>query len=81
MAIRWLSGRIASGTTVPSQCLLLYSAARPPDRLYSSPMRAIIVQALGDPDVLTIGTTDIPRPKAGQVLVRLQAVGVNFSDT
>jgi NADPH2:quinone reductase len=44
-------------------------------------MRAIIVQALGDPDVLTIGTTDIPRPKAGQVLVRLHAVGVNFSDT
>ena len=44
-------------------------------------MRAIIVRTLGDPDVLTLGTTDIPRPGPGEVLVRLHAIGVNFSDT
>jgi NADPH2:quinone reductase len=44
-------------------------------------MRAIIVQALGDPDVLTLGSTDVPRPGPGEVLVRLHAIGVNFSDT
>ncbi|HJR17990.1 MAG TPA: alcohol dehydrogenase catalytic domain-containing protein, partial [Gemmatimonadales bacterium] len=44
-------------------------------------MRAVIVHTLGDPDVLTLGTTDIPRPGPGEVLIRLHAIGVNFSDT
>jgi NADPH2:quinone reductase len=44
-------------------------------------MRAIIVRALGGPDVLTLGSAEIPRPGPGEVLVRLQAIGVNFSDT
>src|SRR6476661_3612170 len=44
-------------------------------------MRAIIVHALGEPDVLTLGCTAVPQPKAGEVLVRLRAIGVNFSDT
>jgi NADPH:quinone reductase len=53
--------------------------ATPP--LYSLSMRAIIVQVLGEPEVLTPGTTDVPRPGPGEVLVRLQSIGVNFSDT
>ena len=44
-------------------------------------MRAIIVQALGGPDVLNLGSTDMPQPGPGEVLVRLYAIGVNFSDT
>ena len=44
-------------------------------------MRAIVVRALGDPDVLTLGSADAPRPGPGEVLVRLHAIGVNFSDT
>ena len=44
-------------------------------------MRAVIVRALGEPDVLTLDTTEVPRPKAGEVLVRLRTIGVNFSDT
>jgi NADPH2:quinone reductase len=44
-------------------------------------MRAIIVQALGGPEVLALGSTDTPRPQPGEVLVRLHATGVNFSDT
>jgi NADPH2:quinone reductase len=44
-------------------------------------MRAIVVNRLGDPDVLQIGDAPRPEPTAGQVLVRLHAAGVNFSDT
>lgn len=44
-------------------------------------MRAIVVHALGGPEVLTPGVTDVPIPGRGEVLVRLHAIGVNFSDT
>jgi NADPH2:quinone reductase len=44
-------------------------------------MRAIVVRAFGEPDVLTPGTVDVPRPGPGEVLVRLHRIGVNFSDT
>lgn len=44
-------------------------------------MRAIVVHALGDADVLTLGACPVPEPGPGQVLVRIHAVGVNFSDT
>ena len=44
-------------------------------------MRAIIVSEFGGPDVLQI--TDLPDPVPGptEVLVRTDAVGVNFIDT
>ena len=48
---------------------------------YLSCMRAIVVHALGDPEVLTLRSHPVPRAGAGDVLVRLEAVGVNFSDT
>lgn len=44
-------------------------------------MRAIVVQALGGPEVLTLREHPVPQPAPGEVLVRLHAVGVNFSDT
>jgi NADPH:quinone reductase and related Zn-dependent oxidoreductases len=44
-------------------------------------MQAIVVHALGDPEVLTLRAHPVPEPGPGEVLVRLQAVGVNFSDT
>lgn len=44
-------------------------------------MQAILVHRFGDPDVLQLGTAPDPRPGPGQVLVRVQAAGVNFSDT
>jgi NADPH:quinone reductase len=44
-------------------------------------MQAIVVRALGGPEVLTLRTHPIPQPGQGEVLVRLHAVGVNFSDT
>ena len=44
-------------------------------------MRAIVVQRLGPPEVLELGEVPVPEPGPGQVLVRLHAAGVNFSDT
>jgi NADPH:quinone reductase len=44
-------------------------------------MRAIVVRRLGPPEVLTLGSHPMPEPGPGQVLVRLHAIGVNFSDT
>jgi len=44
-------------------------------------MRAIVVQRLGPPEVLELSQAPVPEPGPGQVLVRLHAAGVNFSDT
>jgi NADPH2:quinone reductase len=44
-------------------------------------MRAIVVHTLGAPDVLQTGHRSLPEPGPGEVLVRLHAIGVNFSDT
>jgi NADPH:quinone reductase len=44
-------------------------------------MRAIVVHKLGAPDVLQTGHRPVPEAGPGEVLVRLQAIGVNFSDT
>lgn len=44
-------------------------------------MRAIVVQSLGSPDVLELAEAPRPEPGPGQVLVRLHAAGVSFSDT
>ncbi len=43
-------------------------------------MQAIVVTALGGPEVLTPGSAPAPGPGPGEVLVRLHAIGVNFSD-
>jgi len=44
-------------------------------------MRAIVVHALGEPDVLVLREHPDPQPGPGEVRVRLHAIGVNFSDT
>lgn len=44
-------------------------------------MRAIRVHQIGGPEVLTVEELPTPRPEAGQALVRLEAVGVNYIDT
>lgn len=41
-------------------------------------MRAIRVYEIGGPDVLRLETTDDPVPDAGEALVRMEAIGVNF---
>lgn len=43
-------------------------------------MRAIQIQRLGGPEVLELTTLPVPEPKAGQVRIRVGAVGLNFAD-
>lgn len=44
-------------------------------------MRAIQVSRTGGPEVLELVDVPVPEPKAGEVLVRIHAAGVNFIDT
>jgi NADPH2:quinone reductase len=43
-------------------------------------MKAIVVERFGGPEVMQLHAREVPRPAAGQVLVRQEAVGVNFID-
>src|SRR5690348_17643841 len=43
-------------------------------------MRAVRVHATGGPDELRVESIPVPRPRAGEALVRLEASGVNFID-
>src|SRR5258708_21356597 len=43
-------------------------------------MKAIVIPQYGGPEVLTVREMPSPEPASGEVLVRTQAVGVNFAD-
>jgi NADPH:quinone reductase-like Zn-dependent oxidoreductase len=43
-------------------------------------MRRVRYYAHGGPEVLTIEETDVPEPGPGQVLIRTEAIGVNYVD-
>ncbi|HQP20974.1 MAG TPA: quinone oxidoreductase, partial [Phenylobacterium sp.] len=44
-------------------------------------MRAIRFDKTGGPEVLTLADVAKPEPKAGEILVKHQAIGINFIDT
>lgn len=44
-------------------------------------MRAIEVRSFGGPEVLQLGERPVPTPGEGELLVELEAIGVNFIDT
>ncbi len=44
-------------------------------------MRAIQIKRTGGPEVMELVELPAPRPGAGQVLVKVEAAGVNFIDT
>jgi len=44
-------------------------------------MRAIQIRTTGGPEVMEVVEVPTPRPAAGQVLVKIEASGVNFIDT
>ncbi|HWA95918.1 MAG TPA: quinone oxidoreductase [Terracidiphilus sp.] len=44
-------------------------------------MKAIQIQAIGGPEVLKLVDLEIPEPGPGQVLIRVEAVGVNYIET
>jgi NADPH2:quinone reductase len=43
-------------------------------------MKAIVINKTGGPEVLTYQEAETPSPKAGEALVKLAAIGVNFID-
>jgi NADPH2:quinone reductase len=43
-------------------------------------MKAIVVHNCGGPEVLTYHETEAPTPKAGEALVKLEAIGLNYID-
>jgi NADPH2:quinone reductase len=43
-------------------------------------MKAIQIHQTGGPEVLTLAELPIPQPGPGQVLIRVEAVGINFID-
>jgi NADPH:quinone reductase-like Zn-dependent oxidoreductase len=44
-------------------------------------LKAIVMRSVGGPDVLRMEDADRPEPTRGQVLVRVEAAGVNFRET
>lgn len=44
-------------------------------------MRAVRFEKTGGPEVLTLTEVETPSPKAGEILIRQQAIGLNFIDT
>jgi len=43
-------------------------------------MKAVLVQEFGGPEVLRVAEVERPRPRAGEVLVEVEAAGVNRAD-
>jgi len=43
-------------------------------------MKAAVVRKAGGPEVLSIEEVPIPRPKPGEVLIRVKAFGLNRSE-
>src|ERR1700675_2741841 len=62
--------------------LQLYDSRRPSSHPMDLPatMRYIAVREPGPPDVLRVDQTQVPRPKHGEVLVRVAYAGVNRPD-
>ena len=44
-------------------------------------MKQVQLNQYGSPDVLKLVETNIPQPKTGEVVIKVEAIGVNYSDT
>src|SRR5579864_7441265 len=44
-------------------------------------MKAVVVTRAGGPEVLQVQDVPDPKPAPGEVIVRVEAVGINFADT
>ena len=43
-------------------------------------MRAVVITRYGGPEVLEVRNVVDPQPRAGELMVRVEAAGVNFAD-
>lgn len=62
-------------------CGLSQYAGNVPDSTLSKPTRGFVLDAFGGPEVLRLERRQTPAPGAGEVLVDVEAAGVNFGDT
>lgn len=53
-------------------------AVKPPEGAFLPVMKAIQIRSTGGPEVLELVDLPIPEPGPGQVLIRTEAIGVNF---
>ncbi len=74
-ALRILAGAMAGPLAVAA-----VSPERPPAKEAPATMKAIRFHAYGDPGVLVYEDAPVPRPGAGEMLVRVRAAGVNPVD-
>jgi NADPH2:quinone reductase len=44
-------------------------------------MKQVQLNRYGSPDELSLVETNIPQPKVGEVIIKIEAIGVNYSDT
>ncbi|MFP5391141.1 MAG: alcohol dehydrogenase catalytic domain-containing protein, partial [Gammaproteobacteria bacterium] len=44
-------------------------------------MKAVLIEQYGASDQLVVGEIPVPQPKAGQVLIRIKAFGINRAET
>src|SRR5438105_1561835 len=47
---------------------------------YTSLVKALVISSLGGPEVLEVGDVPEPVPRSGELLVRVEAAGINFAD-
>ena len=57
---------------------LLLAVTQPSRCILAPVMKAIQIRATGGPEVLELAELPIPVPGPGQVLIRVEAIGVNF---
>lgn len=43
--------------------------------------KQVVFDQFGSPDVLKLIETELPEPKAGEIIIQTEAIGVNYSDT
>src|SRR5215469_14685049 len=64
---------------IPWSLFPCFTCSPPPFRCILAPvMKAIQIRATGGPEVLELAELPIPVPGPGQVLIRIEAIGVNF---
>jgi NADPH:quinone reductase-like Zn-dependent oxidoreductase len=57
-----------------------HSVASPKYSTMASTMRAAVIYKAGGPEALKLETRPIPKPQAGQILIRIKAFGLNRSE-
>src|SRR3569833_2176098 len=75
----WITGAESRGRFW-RRCFYVLSRLDPSRGLRISPMKAIVIEQLGKLENLAVKDAPDPTPQSNQVIVRVEAAGVNFAD-